>query len=171
MDACLMSTLTLRPIDATNRAAVEDLRVTAAQRRFVDGVAESLAEAEAYTPQPWLRAIYTGRTPVGFVMLADNDPTCQWRHYLWRVLIDARFQGRGFGRAGMDLVAAHVAGRPDADYLVTSVASYDDPDIGRHSPIGFYLGYGFQDTGERNGLEIVIRLNLAGWLGPDTTGR
>ncbi|GIH17155.1 N-acetyltransferase [Rugosimonospora africana] len=151
----------MRSIDAANRAAVEDLQVSTAQRRFVEAVADSLAEAEAQAHRPWCRAFYVGQTPVGFVMLADNDPTCLWPYYLWRFLIDARYQGRGYGRSAMDLVAAHVAARPRAADLVTSVACYDDPEIGRHSPLGFYLAYGFEETGERNGLEIVIRLNLA----------
>jgi diamine N-acetyltransferase len=135
--------------------------VTPPQQRFIDGVAESLAEADGYRPSPWCRAVYAGAVPVGFVMLADNDPACGWPYYLWRFLIDARFQGRGFGSAAVDLVAAHVARRPHADYLVTSVASYDDPIIERHSPLGFYLRCGFEDTGERNGPEVVVRLALA----------
>ena len=166
-----MNTLTLRPIDAANRTEVEELRVTDVQRRFVEGVADSLAEADAYTPPPWVRAFYLDATPVGFVMLADNDPTCQWPHYLWRFLIDARFQGRGLGRAAMDLVVAAVAARPHADQLVTSVADYDDPDISRHSPLAFYLAYGFRETGERNGLEVVIRLDLAGRQAGTPAGR
>ena len=158
---CAVTALILRSIDAANRGAVEDLQVTAAQRRFVESVADSLSEAEAQVHQPWCRAFYAEETPVGFVMLADNDPTCLWPHYLWRFLIDARYQGRGYGRSAMDLVAAHVAARSPAADLMTSVASYDDPEISRHSPLGFYLAYGFEQTGERNGLEIVIRLNLA----------
>jgi diamine N-acetyltransferase len=156
-----MDPVTLRPIDAANRPLVEQLRVTPQQQRFVDGVAESLAEADSYQPSPWCRAVYSGATPVGFVMLADNDPTCQWPYYLWRFLIDVRYQARGLGSAAMDLVTAHVARRPRADFLVTSIASYDDPAIQRHSPLGFYLRRGFEDTGERNGAEVVIRLALS----------
>ena len=156
-----MTILTLRSIDATNRSAVEALQVATTQRRFIEGVADSLSEAEAQDHPPWCRAVYAGETPVGFVMVADNDPTCLWPYYLWRFLVDARYQGRGYGRSAMELVAAHVAARPQADYLVTSVACYEDPEISRHSPIGFYLACGFEQTGEHNGLEIVIRLSLA----------
>jgi diamine N-acetyltransferase len=77
-------------------------------------------------------------------MLADDDPTCPWRYYLWRLLIDERFQGRGFGRAALDHVAAYVRTRPGGDELVTSVA----------------LRYGFERTGELHDREIVLRLTL-----------
>jgi diamine N-acetyltransferase len=42
-------------------------------------------------------------------------------YFLWRLLIDARLQGRGFGKAALDLVADHVRTRPDAHVLLTSV--------------------------------------------------
>ena len=69
----LPSSVTLRPVDDTNREAIVALAVAPAQERFVDGVAASLREAAA-TPRarPWFRAVYAGETPVGFVMLADG---------------------------------------------------------------------------------------------------
>jgi diamine N-acetyltransferase len=105
-------TVTLRVIDEDNRASVEDLRVRPDQLRFVEGVRSSLDEAATYATPPWCRAIYNGEIPVGFVMLADNDPTCPWRYYLWRLLIDDRFQGHGFGRTALDHVVAYVRTRP-----------------------------------------------------------
>jgi diamine N-acetyltransferase len=151
--------VTLRVIDESNRALVEALRVSKDALRFVDGVPESLEEAAAYDPRPWVRAVYRGAEPVGFVMLADDDPTCPWRYYLWRLLVDTRFQGRGFGRAAVDLVAAYVQTRPGGDELVTSVAHYgDERDAG--SPLDFYLRCGFERTGESHGPEIVLRRPL-----------
>jgi diamine N-acetyltransferase len=149
----------LREIGAGNRDVVESLRVAAGQERFVDGVRQSLAEAEA-NPQarPWYRAIYAGGEAVGFVMLADDVPPgdrhIPFRYYLWRMLIDARFQGRGYGRAALDGVVAYLKTRPAADALVTSVVE------GEGSPMGFYLRYGFRSTDQMFDHERVLRLRL-----------
>ncbi|MEJ3744870.1 GNAT family N-acetyltransferase [Actinomycetes bacterium KLBMP 9797] len=151
---------TLREITPGNRAAVEGLRVAPGQENFVDGVRESLAEAAA-TPdaRPWYRAVYAGAVPVGFVMLGDDVPAgnqhIPWRYYLWRMLIDARFQRRGYGRAALDLVVAYLRTRPAADVLVTSAVA------GEGSPMGFYLRYGFRSTGEMFDHEHVLTLRLA----------
>lgn len=151
--------VTLREIIAGNRAAVEELRVAPGQESFVDGVTRSLAEAAAVPEaRPWYRALYAGEVPVGFVMLGDDVPPgnrhIPWRYYLWRMLIDARFQGRGYGRAGLDRVVAHLRTRPGADELVTSVVP------GEGSPMGFYLKYGFHSTGEMFDHEHVLKLSL-----------
>jgi len=155
----IVDAVTLRVIDENNRAAIEELRVSQDDMRFVDGVKASLEEAATYDPAPWVRAIYHGEDPVGFVMLADDDPTCAWRYYLWRLLVDTRVQGRGFGRAALDHVASYVRTLPGGDELVTSVAHYgDERDEG--SPLDFYLRCGFERTGELHGPEIVLRLDL-----------
>jgi len=147
----------LRPITAGNRQAMDDLRVLPEQENFVDGVRRSLAEA-AVKPdaRPWYRGIYVGSVPVGFVMLADGVPPgnedIPWRYYLWRFLIDARFQGRGYGRAALDQVVAYLRTKPNADLLVTSVVPGDG------SPLGFYVRYGFRATGQMFDREQVLQL-------------
>ncbi|SCG69645.1 GNAT family N-acetyltransferase [Micromonospora inositola] len=151
--------VTLRVITESNRMSIEGLRVAAGQEAFVDGVGQSLVEAAA-TPhaRPWYRAVYSGKAPVGFVMLGDDvppgSPHIPWRFYLWRLLIDARFQGRGYGRAALDCVVTYVKTRPGADVLMTSVVP------GEGSPMGFYQRYGFQPTGQMFNHEQVLKLRL-----------
>lgn len=151
--------VTLRVVSDSNRSAVESLRVAVGQEAFVDGIPESLAAAAA-TPnaRPWYRAIYAGEVPVGFVMLGDDvpqgNPDIPWRYYLWRMLIDGRFQRRGYGRAALDCVVAYLKTRPGAEVLVTSVVP------GEGSPLGFYERYGFQATGEMFDREQVLELRL-----------
>ncbi len=114
--------VTLRPITSRDRQAVEDLRVLPEQENFVDGVRRSLAEAAAKPDaRPWHRSVYADEVPVGFVMLADGVPPgnvdIPWHYYLWRFLIDARFQRRGYGRAALDQVVAYLRTKPDVNLL------------------------------------------------------
>ncbi|MGW5723752.1 GNAT family N-acetyltransferase [Amycolatopsis sp. NPDC003865] len=141
-----------------NRDAVCALRVRPGQERFVASVAKSLENA-ATTPEgePWYRAGYAGGEPVAFVMLSWNVPPGRpgilGPYFLWRLLVDKRFQGRGIGRAVLDQVVSLV--RADgATELLTSHRPGDD------GPGAFYRKYGFTPTGEIDDGEIVLRLGL-----------
>jgi RimJ/RimL family protein N-acetyltransferase len=99
--------VSLRPIDDSNRAAVESLRVSPGQERFVSSVTESLREwVEEPGGRGIYRAIYADETPVGFVMISDDvDGPGYIPQFLWKLLIDERHQRRGYGTATLDLVA------------------------------------------------------------------
>jgi len=152
--------LMVRPITEKNRPALEALRVATAQRAFVSSVTDSLAEAERYADaNPLVFGLYDRETPVGFVMIADEvDDPDYIAHFLWKLLIDERFQRRGFGTAALDLVAAYFRSK-GVPTMWTSAGE------GEGSPIPFYERYGFvrdgvheDDDGSR---EIMLRLDLA----------
>jgi diamine N-acetyltransferase len=151
--------VSLREITDDNRAAVEALAVTEEQSDYVASVTQSLHDAEEYPDaRPWYRAVYADDEPVGFVMISDgitvDDPTYVGPYYLWRLLVDQRFQQRGYGTAALDLVVEHVRTRPDArTFLVSHVE-------GPSSPRSFYLQYGFRLTGEVHEGEPILELEL-----------
>ena len=151
--------VTLREVSSENEAAVRELRVSPSQEVFVTSVADSLDEAAA-SPEahPWYRAIYAGDEPVGFVMLSFNmppgHPDYPWRYLLWRLLIDAGHQRRGYGRAAIALVIDIVRSSPGGTFLVTSV----EPGTGGPAP--FYRSLGFEATGEWFEGQEVYRLPL-----------
>lgn len=144
--------VTLRDVTPQNLHAVLELRVSAAQEQFVASNAVSLAEAH-FEPQAWYRAIYADETPVGFVMLYvdEQKPT----YYLWRYMIDARYQGQGYGRQAMEQVIAHVRTLPNAAEMFLSYVPAEG------SPQPFYQKLGFVDTGEVHDGENVMRLALS----------
>ena len=151
--------VSLREITPSNREAIEALAITEVQAEYVTGVAQSLVEATE-TPDacPWYRAVYLNDEPVGFVMISDGikvaNPEYLGPYFLWRLLIDQRYQSRGIGRAALALVVEHVRTRTDARVLLTSVGQ------GAASPIGFYLRHGFRATGEVHQGELVLELDL-----------
>jgi len=158
-----MANVELRDIvTAEDRAAALGLRVAPGQERFVASVEGSFLDAERY-PEALARfwAAYDGETPVGFVMISDGipedvleaDPTLVGPYFLWRLLIDERYQRRGYGTAALDAVVKYVVGRGGHE-LLTSYTS------GEGSPGPFYERYGFAPTDRIVEGERVLRLDL-----------
>lgn len=146
-----MNEVSLREVTAETVRTVCDLSVAPDQRRFVATNAESIAEAY-FSREAWFRAVYAGDTPVGFVMLHEDPEKPEY--YLWRFMIAAEHQGKGYGRRAMQLLIEHVKTRPRARELLLSYVPGDG------NPEGFYGGLGFEPTGEHNGGELVMRLRL-----------
>jgi diamine N-acetyltransferase len=147
----------LREITDANRDAVRALRVRRDQKQFVASVSKSLNQAAA-TPEanPWCRAVYRGDEPVGFVMLSWSPPAGPFkgRHFLWRLLIDKRYQRRGIGREVLTQIAELVR----ADGAAELLTSYEP---GEGEPWPFYRRFGFRPTGEIDDGEVVLRLTLS----------
>lgn len=144
--------VTLREVTRENLHEVLRLRVAESQRSFVADNATSIAEAHFSPEMAWFRAIYAGETPVGFLMLADEAE--KQEYFLWRFMIDARYQGRGYGRRALERLVEHVRTRPGATALGVSYVP------GEGSPGPFYRRFGFEETGEVDDGETVARLDL-----------
>lgn len=146
------ATVSLREVTADTVRAVCDLQVAEHQRHFVAPNAVSIAQAYFEQENAWFRAVYADETPVGFLML-DDDPA-NAEYYLWRFMIDERYQGLGYGRAALELLIAHVRTRPGASELFTSCVP------GEGSPCPFYERLGYVYTGAVDDGELVMRLAL-----------
>lgn len=145
------SEVSLREICGDTVRTICDLCVTEHQRQFVAPNAVSIAQAY-FSDKAWFRAIYAGETPVGFLMLYDDPEKPEY--FLWRFMIDARYQGMGFGRRALELLIEHVRARPAASELFTSVHQAEG------GPQGFYESLGFALTGGFEEGEAVLRLIL-----------
>ncbi|MGW4820280.1 GNAT family N-acetyltransferase [Streptomyces sp. NPDC004227] len=147
----------LREITDDNRDAVRALRVRRDQKQFVASVSRSLKDAaKEAEANPWYRAVYRGDEPVGFVMLSWKPPTgpFEGRHFIWRLLVDKRYQGRGIGRDALTQIADLVRTDGGTELLT----SYE---TGAGEPLPFYQKLGFEPTGEIYDGEIVLRLTLS----------
>lgn len=117
------------------------------QRRMVAPNAVSIAEAH-FSPHAWFRAIYADETPVGFLMLyigpeddtkpADDQPVF---HFIWRLMVGAPFQGKGYGRRALELLMDNLRGE-GVTHLAVSCHPGDD------GPEGFYRRLGFERDGK-----------------------
>ena len=111
--------------------------------------------AQAYVSKyAWTRAIYTvDDVPVGFLMLYDNAEKPDY--YLWRYMIDAQHQGKGYGTDGIELLKEYVRTRPNAKQLITSSAPNCEG-----GAEDFYKKLGFKPTGEMEDDEVVLSIDL-----------
>ena len=143
--------VTLREVTQETVNSILNLRVTKEQEPFVASNAVSIAEAY-FSADAWFRAIYADETPVGFLMLSDQPD--KGDYFLWRFMVDAQHQGKGYGRCALELLIEYVKTRPNAKELFLSYVP------GPGSPEGFYHRLGFEHTGEQAGEELVMKLTL-----------
>jgi diamine N-acetyltransferase len=152
--------IAFRKITGKTVRKICNLSVSEEQKKFVAPNAVSIAQAY-FAKSAWFRAIYADETPVGFVMLAEVPK--RGRHYLWRFMIDAKYQGKGYGRRALELALRHVKKDPKAKALYLSVAR------SRGSAEDLYRSFGFEFTGKVDHGEHVMKFDLrkrqsSGWI-------
>lgn len=147
-------------ITQKNLRGILKLKVAPDQENFVAPNAVSISQAY-FEKAAWFRAIEAGDEFIGFVMLFDpslseKKMTDKEREemYLWRYMIDARFQNKGYGARALDLVLEHARRRPGFKRML---ASFVDAPGG---PEDFYIGYGFSKTGNIPDGEVEIIMDL-----------
>jgi diamine N-acetyltransferase len=140
----------LREITQESLSAVLVLSVAAEQQEYVASNARSIAEAH-FEPKAWFRAVFVNGEPVGFVMVYRDPPENFW---IWRFMIDAAQQGKGYGRRALELIVEEAR----SDGVDEVRLSYH---AGQHSPHAFYTRLGFVETGEVMEGETVMRLAVS----------
>jgi diamine N-acetyltransferase len=141
--------ITLREVTKETVRDICDLKVAENQRHFVAENAMSIAQAH-FEPKAWFRAIYADETPVGFMMLYI-DPE-EPEYYLWRYMIDAAHQGKGYGAEALRQLIAYVKEQPNAMKLRLSCVP------GEGSAMAFYEHLGFRTTGKEHHGELEMEL-------------
>lgn len=95
--------LGLQPVTARNWRALIKLKVRDDQSRFVASNLYSIAESQfgfedegQWVFHPF--GAYVGDEPVGFVMYCLNPGHSRFQGFIMRLMVDEKFQGRGYGR-------------------------------------------------------------------------
>jgi len=143
--------VSLRKITGKTVKAICNLNVSDSQKALVSPNAVSIAEAY-FTKYAWFRAIYADDTLVGFVMLYENPK--RGAYGLWRFMIDAKYQGRGYGRKALDLVIKRVRKRPKAKALTLHVVRAEG------GAEALYKKFGFEFTGKIEEGQHIMKLDL-----------
>jgi len=152
--------ISLHRITRRNYRKITSLRVKPNQRYFIASNAVSMADAYFYK-EAWMRAIYYGETPIGFIVLGDNSLKYKFikhfKHYLyiWRFMIADKYQNQGFGREAMKLVIQHVKSKFNSEELIVYTLPQNE------GALEFYRKLGFIPTGKELAVgDLELRLDL-----------
>ena len=127
------------------------LAVSPEQEVFVADATTLLARAYAYREDGRAVFVYVGETPVGMALYYAL-PDFQAYDFS-QLFIDARYQGRGYGRAAARLVLDEM--KADGRYRACVLCYIE----GNAAAQRLYASLGFRETGERDGNEIIMRLD------------
>lgn len=157
----------LEKVNGKNVWELIALRVDDSQKEFV--APNDMSIIEAYTAitangHAFPFGIYDGDVPVGFCMVGfgvdddwpDPPAIARGSYNLWRLMIDRRYQGRGYGRAAMGLILDFIRSMP-CGKAETCWLSYEPENTAAKA---LYASFGFMETGEMDGDEAIAVLRL-----------
>jgi diamine N-acetyltransferase len=127
------------------------------QQKCVAPNVYSIAQAHFSPDIAWFKAIYLDENPIGFIMVDTEEEEIPEEEkpciVLWRFMIAKDFQGKGYGKKALDLVADKFR-KEEKKYFYTSCV------MAEISPYQFYLKYGFEDTGIMEEKEEILKMKL-----------
>lgn len=149
----------IRPVTKDNWEELIRLKVREDQAHFVASNLYSIAESQFGDEDEghwdlFPYGIYEGNTPVGFLMYGFNFEHPTQQAFIIRLMVDEKYQGRGYGRFGMEKILEIF--RAD-DRIRAVVISYEPEN---ESARRLYASLGFQETGRmiEGELEAVLQL-------------
>jgi diamine N-acetyltransferase len=149
----------IRPVTKENWNELIKLKVREDQKNFVASNLYSIAQAQFgdeyeghWDLHPF--GIYEGDTPVGFLMYGLNFTHPKQQAYIQRLMVDEKYQGKGYGRFGMEKMLDIF--RLDERIKEVSI-SYEPENEGARK---LYASLGFVETGEIVEDEVVAVLKL-----------
>ncbi|MBQ1877426.1 MAG: GNAT family N-acetyltransferase [Erysipelotrichaceae bacterium] len=132
-----------------------ELQVSSEQRQYIAENEASWKEAgeNGKVARPFV--IYGDGTMIGFAMFAfDEDYEDPFdRYWLWRFMIDERFQGKGYGTAALREIIRYFKDHGANNIRLSTKQS-------NVRALSLYRKAGFRETGELNGEEIVLQMDL-----------
>lgn len=143
--------ITLRDVTPDNFDAVIDLKVHDDQKHFVASNLYSLAEARVF-PERYPLAVYADETPIGFAMYCFEEE--RQEYWVFRLMIAAEHQGKGYGRAAMRLLIDRMREIKGCRQIFISYEPENDMARKLYTSMGFII------TGEIIEEEEVARLDL-----------
>ena len=149
----------IRPVTSENWEALIALKVRDDQKNFVASNLYSIAQAQFgdeykghWDLFPY--GIYAAEVPVGFLMYAYKFDHPNHQAFITRLMIDEKYQGKGYGRFGMKKMLEIF----QADERIKTVGiSYEPENEGAKK---LYASLGFVETGEVEDEETIAELRL-----------
>lgn len=143
----------LRDVTAKNWRAVARLELSPDQQDLVADNLYSIAESK-FDPTAHPRAVYADGEPVGFLMYDVSDEGKKREALIYRFMIDRRHQGKGYGRAALELAIDEIRAMPKVRKV--SISYMPDNAVAK----AFYASLGFVEAGVDEDGEMMAELAL-----------
>lgn len=141
--------LRLVDLDSKNFWDIIELKVSKEQEEFVASNLFSIAQSKVQ-PECIPMGIYNDETPVGFLMYCiDVDDREYW---LYRLMIDIKYQSKGYGRKAMELLIDRI--KEDKNHNIIFLSFVPE----NNSAKSMYESFGFRPDGRVESGEIVYKL-------------
>ena len=149
----------LRPVTGENWRELIKLKVSEDQTHFVASNLYSIAESQfSFEDQGHWEfypfGAYMAEEPVGFVMYSLNHNHSRFQAFITRLMVDQRFQGKGYGREIMQLVLKTF--RENEQITNVGISYEPENEIARK----LYASLGFVEPGETMDGETLAVLKL-----------
>ncbi|MGG0668708.1 GNAT family N-acetyltransferase [Sporosarcina koreensis] len=139
----------IRKVTIDNKEEILSLRVAEEQRHFIETIEESLAEAEQWEEFRPV-GLYVDDVPVGFAMYGYlGDGKGGGNVWIDRLMIDEKFQGKGFGRHFMELLMQKVLDEYGEQPMYLSVYPVNTDAIRLYEKLGFVFIGEYDTKGEQ----------------------
>ncbi|MFD0618931.1 GNAT family N-acetyltransferase [Paenibacillus sp. GCM10027629] len=127
--------ITFQAIDKANWQECINLKLKKEQEQFIASNLYSIAQVQ-FLERFEAKAIYDEQQMVGFTLFGlDSDDDNYW---IYRFMIDERFQGRGYGTAAFNSIIDHIRQREDrTDVLMISYAPTNEQARRLYAKAGF----------------------------------
>ena len=141
----------LEKISPDNHEAVRALSVADDQRQLVATVEQSLADAYVWKDSLF-RAAYDDRSPVGYVLVFPFTESNQRIANIVRLMIDARYQGSGLGRALLTTTLDWI-GSFSPEVATVRISTLPENEVA----LALYRSEGFAEAGIETGEVALYR--------------
>ncbi|WP_346900161.1 GNAT family N-acetyltransferase [Clostridium sp. UBA7503] len=129
-----MNNIYFKDIDNTNENIVRKIKLKSNQEKFIETVDECLKEAS--TCSQWNPvAIYDNEAVIGFAMYGSFGPNKDT--WIDRIMIDEKYQGKGFGRIAMTKLIDIVSKKYDVNTIYLSIVEQNTLAYSLYKSIGF----------------------------------
>ena len=149
----------LRAVTQDNWQSLIKLKVRDGQKDFVASNLYSIAESHFgfdeeghWELSPY--GLFLNGEPVGFAMTGLNINHSRFQGLILRLMVDERYQGRGYGREAMKVMTEMFLANEQVKAVCISYAPEND------AARKLYASFGFVETGEMLESEVLAVLQL-----------
>lgn len=145
-----MSTMNVKIVElnAENWYDCCKLEVSAYQKEYMEPNAISISQSK-FEPTLKPYAIYAEEKVVGFLMYNSVKEELDG-HWVYRIMVDKEFQGKGIGKAATILMIAEMVKLPNVQKIIVG---YHPENLSAHN---LYSSLEFIDNGNRFGKEMAV---------------